>query len=150
MSAVLRFNVAGTSFRKDQLDQVYKHYLACKVLFHPVDVILELEPDNKYDPNAVKVCLFQVSGIIHFGYVPKDTTETVREWMHKHPKHTIRIAYMGDNHTGTGNIGCIVELKETGTSKRSPPVEDEDLYPTSPEDDAYDAYEDLSDLGDHD
>lgn len=113
MSAVLKFNVAGTSFRKDMLDTAHKHYLQRKAEGKPTDIILVPEPDNKYDPNAIRVQVFMPPDHIFFGYVPKNSTDIVREWQLKHTRHTIRIAYIGDNHTGTGNIGCIVELKET-------------------------------------
>lgn len=116
---VLRFNVAGTSFRKDQLDVVHKHYLKRKANGFHTEISLVPEPTNQYDPNAVKVLAFMDTQklanpeMIFFGYVPKKETNMVCDWRHRHPNHTIRIAYMGDNHTGTGNIGCIVELKET-------------------------------------
>jgi len=110
--ATLWFNVAGTSFRKDQLDSAHKHYLQRKTQGKSTDIILVPEPDNKYDPNAIKVCVFLPPDHIFFGYVPKKETGIVCDWRHHYPHHTIRIAYMGDNRTGTGNIGCIVELKE--------------------------------------
>ena len=56
----LTINVAGVSFRLDQ-------FTAAQVAIRD-DVTFEPEPENKYDPNAVKV----LKGTHHLGYVPRD------------------------------------------------------------------------------
>ena len=61
---VVEFSIAGISHR-DNID----HYLGEFV------GILQPEPDNRYDANAIKVL---ASDGHHVGYVPKDMTDEVR------------------------------------------------------------------------
>lgn len=60
--------VRGVSFRPDQVGKIDS---GDEVLFKP-------EPDNEYDPNAVKVLVIQGSNLIHVGYVPKELTQYIR------------------------------------------------------------------------
>lgn len=62
----IEFDIAGMSYR-DNID----NYLG----EHPGT--LEAEPDNDYDPNAIKVLAEDGH---HVGYVPKDMTSEVRKY----------------------------------------------------------------------
>jgi hypothetical protein len=62
---IVQFNIAGLTHR-DNIDK----YLGESV------GILMAEPDNPYDPNAIKVL---ASDGHHVGYVPKDMTDEVRQ-----------------------------------------------------------------------
>ena len=62
----LEFEIAGMSFR-DNLDNYLGEHVGT----------LEAEPDNGYDPNAIKVLAEDGH---HVGYVPKDMTTAVREF----------------------------------------------------------------------
>lgn len=61
----LEFEIAGMSFR-DNLDNYLGEHVGT----------LEAEPDNDYDPNAIKVLAEDGH---HVGYVPKDMTDRIRE-----------------------------------------------------------------------
>lgn len=62
----LEFNIAGMSYRDDIDDYIGEHAGT-----------LEAEPNNDYDPNAIKVLAEDGH---HVGYVPKDMTDRVREF----------------------------------------------------------------------
>lgn len=63
----LEFNIAGMSHRTN-----INHYLGEFI------GTLEAEPTNTYDPNAIKIL---ASDGHHVGYVPKDQTHYVREFL---------------------------------------------------------------------
>lgn len=62
----LEFDIAGMSYRDDIDDYIGEHAGT-----------LEAEPNNDYDPNAIKVLAEDGH---HVGYVPKDMTARVREF----------------------------------------------------------------------
>ena len=62
---MVRFNIAGIEYR-DNIDE----YLGESV------GVLEAEPTNPYDPNAIKILTHDGH---HVGYVPKDMTDEVRK-----------------------------------------------------------------------
>lgn len=62
---MVRFNIAGIEYR-DNIDE----YLGESV------GVLEAEPTNPYDPNAIKILTHDGN---HVGYVPKDMTAEVRK-----------------------------------------------------------------------
>ena len=61
---ILEFPIAGMSYRDDIDEYIGEH-----------DGILKAEPDNEYDPNAIKVLTEDGH---HVGYVPADMTEEIR------------------------------------------------------------------------
>jgi len=63
---MVRFNIAGIEYR-DNIDE----YLGESV------GVLEAEPTNPYDPNAIKILAHDGH---HVGYVPKDQTAYVRDF----------------------------------------------------------------------
>lgn len=87
------FHVSGTSFRENEIESIgienyefdysRKDFLEIfsegqriyKYLFAPKSVILEEEPDNKYDKNAIKVIIDDV----HVGYIKKDDCTHVKQ-----------------------------------------------------------------------
>ena len=62
----LEFEIAGMSYRGNLDDYIGEHVGT-----------LESEPDNDYDPNAIKVLAEDGQ---HVGYVPKDMTARVRDF----------------------------------------------------------------------
>lgn len=62
----IEFNIAGLSHRENIIKYVGEHVGT-----------LEPEPTNPYDPNAIKI--LSEDGH-HVGYVPKDTTQAVRNF----------------------------------------------------------------------
>ena len=62
----LEFDIAGMSYRGNLDDYLGEHAGT-----------LEAEPDNDYDPNAIKILAEDGH---HVGYVPKDMTARVREF----------------------------------------------------------------------
>lgn len=66
MNNFVQFNVAGVNFRGDLSDYLGEFVGR-----------IEAEPDNEYDPNAIRVV--HQDGR-HIGYVPKNMTKEVREF----------------------------------------------------------------------
>ena len=62
---IVEFNIAGMSHR-DNIDEYLGEFKGT----------LEAEPDNAYDPNAIKVLAPDGH---HVGYVPKDITSEIRD-----------------------------------------------------------------------
>jgi hypothetical protein len=100
---VKRFNVAGTSFRKNTVHECFSKLVATTSEEYVV-VELKPEPENKYDANAVAVyiTLGGDDSPYHVGYVPKDVNQRLK------PNAKYKLAYIGDA-VGTGNIGIIIE-----------------------------------------
>lgn len=72
------FTMAGAAYR----DATTRHLLTLLPLHS--EVLLEPEPTNPYDSNAIKVML---PDNIHIGYVPALTCEKVLEIMNKYPNY---------------------------------------------------------------
>lgn len=90
-----RFNIAGTSFRQDEIfslaqynddyrltnkelvEQGYEDERCYKYYFNPKGTQLIPEPDNEKDPNAIKV----VTGGVHIGYVKASDCAHIKELM---------------------------------------------------------------------
>jgi hypothetical protein len=91
---IVEFNIAGMSHR-DNIDEYLGEFKGT----------LEAEPDNAYDPNAIKV--LAVDGH-HIGYVPKDMTADVRKYA------TLPcpcFCYIGEN-DGTYFSDCYITIHE--------------------------------------
>lgn len=86
------FYVRGVSFRQEEVDK-------CEA---SDAVLLEPEPDNKFDPNAIKVVLCKAEGHFHIGYVPRELTEYLRE----DPPFCPKIYYKGPTPDG----GTVVQV----------------------------------------
>ena len=69
------FEVVGESFQRDHLVQLVKKHKAIEIGEIHTTAVLELEPTNDFDPNAVKVL---VEGL-QVGYIPKSLSETATE-----------------------------------------------------------------------
>ncbi len=95
-----KFNVAGISYRqaemveelgvynddydmskKQLLDEGLEDEKIEKYNFYILKVELVDDPENAYDPNAIKV----VADGVHIGFVPKEKTRRVREILAFHP-----------------------------------------------------------------
>ena len=91
---IVEFNIAGMSHR-DNIDEYLGEFKGT----------LEAEPDNAYDPNAIKV--LAVDGH-HVGYVPKYMTADVRKYA------TLPcpcFCYIGEN-DGTYFSDCYIPIRE--------------------------------------
>ena len=66
-----KFFIAGVQFRPLEAKESFKGQEVGD------ELLLEREPDNKYDPNAVKI----LSGEFHVGYVPKKFSSEVAALM---------------------------------------------------------------------
>jgi len=72
----VKFKITGTSFRHKQALKSFSNggeVVAANNLTTPQRVVLQPEPSNKYDPNAIQV----VIGGVHVGYVPKKMTSQI-------------------------------------------------------------------------
>ena len=91
---IVEFNIAGMS-HQDNIDEYLGEFKGT----------LEAEPDNAYDPNAIKV--LAVDGH-HVGYVTKDMTADVRKYA-KLPCPCF--CYIGEN-DGTYFSDCYILIRE--------------------------------------
>ena len=83
-STIVEFDVAGTRHCND----VKK----CKKLIEVNDtLLLELEPDNKFDVNAIKVILKKNGNTYHLGYVPRYYTVDLVELLKKNVEYSAMI-----------------------------------------------------------
>lgn len=100
--------VAGTSFRTEQIislseendvydyskkeliDEFYTDERIYQYIFNPINVELIEEPDNKHDPNAIKVVVDDV----HVGYIKKGSCSHVKKLMRENRIKSIT-AYIG-------------------------------------------------------
>lgn len=88
--------IAGTTFHplpENQYLKVNSTYTFDNVPCAEADAILMAEPDNQYDPNAVKVMVPLDSGeAFHIGYLPKDSDLKMRVKSAGHPfKATVMV-----------------------------------------------------------
>ena len=91
---IIEFDISGMSYREN-IDEYLGEFKGT----------LEAEPDNAYDPNAIKV--LAVDGY-HVGYVPKDMTADVRKYA------TLPcpcFCYIGEN-DGTYFSDCYIPIRE--------------------------------------
>lgn len=70
-----RFAVRGTHFRAENITHVQAG----------ADVCLEPEPENEYDPRAVRVMAAQANGVdlLHIGYVPRELCAQVHRLLER-------------------------------------------------------------------
>ena len=72
---VPEMKVAGVSFRENDPTEFKKKLVAEKgsMSKYDIDYILQPEPENEYDPNAVRIMIEKEDGALHqIGYVPAD------------------------------------------------------------------------------
>ncbi len=91
---VVQFNIAGMSYREN-IDDYLGEFKGT----------LEAEPDNQYDPNAIKVLAADGH---HVGYVPKDMTADVRKYA---TLPCTCFCYIGEN-DGTYFSDCYIPIRE--------------------------------------
>ncbi len=61
-----KFHIAGVQYRpRNEINRVVKQ------LEVGIDLYLEMEPDNKFDSNAVKIIFVEDVNDVFLGYVPK-------------------------------------------------------------------------------
>jgi len=66
------------------------------------------EPDNPYDPNAIKVAL---AGIVFLGYVPKEIAKELAPLMDQ-GKSFMAFFVSRNEHPSYGTIGLTVRIEE--------------------------------------
>jgi hypothetical protein len=85
MDTEYTYDVIGENFQRDHLVQLVRDVPSTGELF--LDAILEPEPTNIFDPNAVKVI---ISGV-QVGYIPKFDSECVTKMITKSKKPTMSV-----------------------------------------------------------
>lgn len=83
----LEFEVAGTTHCVDF--EKYRNMLEINE-----NLILEKEPNNKYDKYAIKIMFRTCKGTYHLGYVPRYYTKQLTELLDKNIKYSARIKYL--------------------------------------------------------
>lgn len=98
----IEFAVVGVTFdnRQEILKEIYQDFLN-KI---KIPVYVEKEPNNEYDPNAVKVILKNTNQVI--GYVSKEFNEDIGEIIEDIKEAYIVNMYMNR----TRNMGVIVKI----------------------------------------
>ena len=81
------YDVVGESFNRDRLTALIRAHKAFDQGEIYSTAVLELEPENEFDPNAVKV-LIEGSAV---GHIPKIDSPTVTEMIKKRGKNSIEV-----------------------------------------------------------
>lgn len=79
--------VIGESFHRAEIEQA-RRALADGPAGSPVDLVLDREPDNAADENAIKVLAAVADGPIHVGYVPR---RLAAEWAPLMDQSSVRL-----------------------------------------------------------
>lgn len=85
------FKVAGISHYKDDIIKNFASEEDDEFDYETSSVELIPEPENKYDPNAIKVMVDE----IHVGYVPKQITSFVKDLINSPDFESIKILIIG-------------------------------------------------------
>lgn len=80
---------AGVKFYQTELAQLYRKD------WEDIDIELVLEPENKYDPNAIKI----IADGLHVGYVPALIAQVMAKQLADGAQFDIEVVYI------TGNDG---------------------------------------------
>ena len=106
------FDVVGESFQRDHLVALLKKNKVIEVGEFATSAMLELEPTNDFDPNAVKV---MVDGL-QVGYVPKTFSGDVTKMMNDKGVTEFEVpALLGwDNNNPMPAIGVKLDMGEFG------------------------------------
>ena len=106
------FDVVGESFQRDHLVALLKKNKVIEVGEFATSAMLELEPTNDFDPNAVKV---MVDGL-QVGYVPKTFTGDITRMMNDKGVTEFEVpALLGwDNNNPMPAIGVRLDMGEFG------------------------------------
>ena len=106
------FDVVGESFQRDHLVALLKKNKVIEVGEFATSAMLELEPTNDFDPNAVKV---MVDGL-QVGYVPKTFSGDVTRMMNDKGVTEFEVpALLGwDNNNPMPAIGVRLDMGEFG------------------------------------
>ena len=106
------FDVVGESFQRDHLVALLKKNKVIEVGEFATSAMLELEPTNDFDPNAVKV---MVDGL-QVGYVPKTFSGDVTRMMNDKDVAEFEVpALLGwDNNNPMPAIGVKLDMGEFG------------------------------------
>jgi hypothetical protein len=106
------FDVVGESFQRDHLVALLKKNKVIDVGQFQTQAMLELEPTNDFDPNAVKV---MVDGL-QVGYVPKTFSGDVTRMMNDKGVTEFEVpALLGwDNNNPMPAIGVKLDMGEFG------------------------------------
>lgn len=82
--------VAGVKFRQKELDELYE------VSWNDVQIELEPEPTNEYDPNAIKI----YASLKHIGYIPAMVAPHINQMLKDGKKFECALIYITNNHKG--------------------------------------------------
>ena len=106
------FDVVGESFQRDHLVALLKKNKVIEVGEFATSAMLELEPTNDFDPNAVKV---MVDGL-QVGYVPKTFSGDVTRMINDKGVTEFEVpALLGwDNNNPMPAIGVKLDMGEFG------------------------------------
>lgn len=85
-------NVAGVIFRPRDVKDLIRSDVDIGTM-----LTLEREPDNKHDPNAIKLLFNDV----HIGYVPRDVAEDVAELLDEGAEATCEVIGFSNDVTPT-------------------------------------------------
>lgn len=84
--------IAGVSFRQRELGELYE------ADWNKVQIELEEEPDNQYDPNAIKI----LASLKHVGYLPAMVAPHVKELLNSGEKFECALVYITSGSRGKG------------------------------------------------
>lgn len=82
--------IAGVKFRQTELDELYE------ANWNDVQVRLEPEPTNAFDPNAIKI----YASLKHVGYIPATVAEPLNQLIKDGHEYECALIYITNNHQG--------------------------------------------------
>lgn len=77
------FDISGESYKTDNLKKLFKKYELKPGGYHVLDAVLETDPLNPYDRNAVVVFIVDLS----VGYIPKGKAKKVSNLLESNTKN---------------------------------------------------------------
>ena len=106
------YEIVGESYRRDNLLKIIDNHNAISIGKLHIDAILEPEPSNSFDKNAVKVL---IEGI-HVGYIPQTDSERVGTLIKRTGEGRMKVkARIGwDKNQNTQFIGVKIALDSNG------------------------------------
>jgi hypothetical protein len=101
-----QFEISGESFKTDNLRKLFKKYDVSPGGYHTLEDILEADPLNDYDENAVEFFVDDLS----VGYIPKDNAKKVSALLQNETKKG-KERYNGNQIPTPNPFVCVLEAQ---------------------------------------
>jgi hypothetical protein len=92
------FEISGESFKTDNLRKLFEKHKVSPGDYHTLEAILEADPSNEYDKNAVEVFVDNLS----VGYIPKEKAKKVSALL------------LNETKNGKAGVWALIKFAEDG------------------------------------